>query len=251
MELGIADFSDDAGYCYPSVATLAAKCRVSARQAIRLINQLVDSGELEVRKGCGPAVRTGRLNLFRIRLENLKGREGMTDMSPLADVSPVQGVTSMTARGDIHDMQGVSPVSPKPSENHQKEPPVVRAKRSRRSADGQTFKTWYEQTKASNPKVLSDDDPIFAWAQTLGLSRDFLNVAWCSFKAKHMTSDKLQKSWPQTFLNYLKQGWTSVWFLDREGVWRLNTAGKQLAIEHGYDPEMTCGKTADPWAGAI
>lgn len=262
MLLVLADYSDDQGYSYPSVSTLALKCRTTPRHAKRLIANLVDGGELEVREGAGPMVRGGRLNLYRVCLDVLANKKAVTASSPLSEVSeaegvtPVsllpetqdtEGVTSRARRGDTGVREGVTPMSPKPSENHQKEPPVVRARRSRRSADGQTFKTWYEQAKASNPKVLSDDDPVYAWATTLGISRDLLHIAWFAFKAKHMQSDKLQKSWPQTFLNYLKQGWISVWFHDREGVWRLNTTGKQLAIEHGYDPDMSCSKNAEPW----
>lgn len=54
MLLAIADFTDDDGKAYPSVATLAAKCRVIPRTANRTIAKLRDSGELIVQLGEGP-----------------------------------------------------------------------------------------------------------------------------------------------------------------------------------------------------
>lgn len=266
MLLVLADYSDDQGFSYPSVTTLALKCRTTPRHAKRLIANLVDGGELEVREGAGPAVRGGRLNLYRVRLDVLASKKAVTAPSPLSEVaeaevmtatSPLfeaenpEVVTSRAERGDTGVRKVVTPMSPKPSENHQKEPPVVRAKRSRRSTDGQTFKDWYTQTKATNPKVLTDDDPVYAWIEKVGLDREFMAIAWHSFKADHMDSDKVQRSWPQTFRTYLRKGWIKVWYRDSEGVWRLNTAGKQIAIAHDYDPDMTSAKQPDWMQGAI
>jgi len=266
MLLVLADYSDDQGFSYPSVTTLALKCRTTPRHAKRLIANLVDGGELEVREGAGPAVRGGRLNLYRVRLDVLASKkavtapsplsevaeaEVMTSASPLSDAEKLEVVTSRAERGDTGVRKVVTPMSPKPSENHQKEPPVVRAKRSRRSSDGQTFKDWYTQTKAANPGVFEKDDPVHAWFAKLGLSFEFHAVAWHSFKADHMESDKRQKDWPATFRTYLRKGWIKVWYRDSEGVWHLNTPGKQIAIEHGYDPEMTASKAPDWMQGAI
>lgn len=260
MLLVLADYSDDQGFSYPSVTTLALKCRTTPRHAKRLVANLIEGGELEVREGAGPAVRGGRLNLYRVRLDVLSSKKAVTAPSPLSEVSGAQEVTytsplssaentevvtSSAERGDMGVRKVVTPMSPKPSENHQKEPPEARAKRARRSTVGQTFSEWYAQAAAGDGKVVAPNDPIYTWVEKVGLNRDFLNIAWHSFKADHMESDKKQKSWPQTFRVYLRKGWIKVWYRDNEGFWRLNTAGKQLAIEHGYDPEMYSSNARD------
>lgn len=71
MLLAIADFADDAGRAYPSIATLAAKCRTKPRYAMVLLAALETSGELEIRKNAGPVGRGGRTNLYRIALDRL------------------------------------------------------------------------------------------------------------------------------------------------------------------------------------
>jgi hypothetical protein len=65
MMLAIADFSDDDGRAYPSVQTLATKCRISStRHVNRILVVLRDSGELHVGISQGPR----GTNLYRIVL---------------------------------------------------------------------------------------------------------------------------------------------------------------------------------------
>lgn len=239
MLLAIADFADDQGNAYPAVATLAEKCRMKPRNAQVILSALRDSGELDVRPNEGPK----GTNLYRVTLAS----QGVQHSAPLQGNAPLH---STAPGGALQCAKGVQHSAPEPSMNHQ-EPPVVRAKRARRSTDGQTFKEWFEPIKAAGEKAIKPDDPVFTWMETVGLNREFLSIAWESFKAKQLTTDKKQKSWPQTFLNYLRSGWIRVWYRDTDGVWRLNTAGKQLAIEHGLDPEMQASKGHDWMVGAI
>jgi len=63
--IALADWADDWGYCYPSIESMARKIRVSERQVYRLINNLVQSGELRiVFRGTGG--RTGVTSLYQI-----------------------------------------------------------------------------------------------------------------------------------------------------------------------------------------
>lgn len=84
MLLAIADFADDDGFSYPSVPTLAAKCRMQPRNANVILAALRDSGELEIRLNEGPR----GTNLYRILL----------DLLPLQSVAPLQGITGGVQR---------------------------------------------------------------------------------------------------------------------------------------------------------
>lgn len=74
MLLAIADFADDNGRAYPSITTLATKCRTKQRYAIKLLDALSASGELEIRRQQGPMGRGGRTNLYRVQLDRLGAR---------------------------------------------------------------------------------------------------------------------------------------------------------------------------------
>ena len=51
--LAMADFADDAGNCWPSMATIAAKARVQERSAIRIVRRLEASGYVKTVIGGG------------------------------------------------------------------------------------------------------------------------------------------------------------------------------------------------------
>lgn len=72
MLLAIADFSDDDGRAYPSVPTLARKCRMKERNARYILAELVDSGELSTQVGKGPKGS----NVYKIKLASLGMQHG-------------------------------------------------------------------------------------------------------------------------------------------------------------------------------
>lgn len=235
MLLAIADFADDQGNAYPSVTTLAEKCRMKQRNAQVILGVLRNSGELEVRPNEGPR----GTNLYRVTL----AARGMQNTAPLQKNAPLYS----SARGGAKECaEGVQQTAPEPSLNHQ-EPP----KGAKRSPAGQDFKTWYETTKATNPDLFAKDDPVFKYLEKVGLSYEFFQVAWHWFKQKHLESDKRQKDWPKTLLNYVRNNYGRLWYLDKDQTWRLTSTGKQVAIEHELDPEMAAGKRADPWANCV
>lgn len=56
----LADQANDDGYCWPSIASTAKRCRISERQVQRWVSSLVEQGLLEVRE------RPGTSNMYRI-----------------------------------------------------------------------------------------------------------------------------------------------------------------------------------------
>lgn len=51
--LALADFADDDGFCWPSVAAIASKARIEERSARRVIRRLEEAGWLSVKVGRG------------------------------------------------------------------------------------------------------------------------------------------------------------------------------------------------------
>lgn len=89
MLLALADFSDDQGNSYPGVPALAAKCRMSVRNAGYILKSLQVAGELEVRQNEGPK----GTNRYRIVLEALR------PLQPAAGERGAQGVQSTAGVG--------------------------------------------------------------------------------------------------------------------------------------------------------
>ncbi len=92
VQLCMADHANFSNECWPSVARIAAKSRLSERQVQRCISELLKSGQIEfVRHSTGK----GETNRYKMLLQ----------MSPVTE-----------NRGDICGIDGVTPVSYKPSE---------------------------------------------------------------------------------------------------------------------------------------
>jgi hypothetical protein len=107
MLLALADFADDAGSAFPSVARLAKKTRITERQAWSLIRKLKMKGELAIDVGGG----RGRTNRYRVCLNNhLENNEiGNTEnisVNPSTQNSEIQRIQTMKlASGDPSEIR--------------------------------------------------------------------------------------------------------------------------------------------------
>jgi len=95
--LAMADWSSDAGLCYPSIASVAKKIRLSESQARRLIHRLRDMGYLKV---------TG----------NAKGgRKSTSYRLVIAMLPPPVEATPSTEEANENETPDLAPVQPHPS----------------------------------------------------------------------------------------------------------------------------------------
>lgn len=102
--LALADFADDDGNSFPSVGTLARKCRLQPRRMNYILASLEESGEVEIRKNKG---RLGT-NLYKIRLLS----QGVHSN---AGVQSSAGVQSDAGRGCTPVREPLHSSAPKPS----------------------------------------------------------------------------------------------------------------------------------------
>jgi len=98
--LALADHANDDGYCWPSVKTVARKCRISERQCQRLLATLESKGDFARQDRIGTTI-------FQLSDRFVKCRGGDTHVTG--------GVTPMSPGGDIA-------MSPESSRNHQEKP---------------------------------------------------------------------------------------------------------------------------------
>jgi hypothetical protein len=167
--LAIADFADERGIAYPSVATLARKIRMSDRNVRYLLTNLVESGELEIDRNAGPK----GCNLFRVKWAS--------------GVKSISGVKPIAVGGEAHSRKGVKPTSPEPSLNHH-EPSVKRARAARLPADWSPSETDLQFCRTKRPDLDAVD--------LADRFRDY----WCAVPdAKGMKVD-----WAATWRNWVR-----------------------------------------------
>jgi hypothetical protein len=109
MLLAIADFADDDGNAYPSVAALARKCRMQPRNANYVLVALQKSGELEVRVNEGPR----GTNRYRIKLVQMA--DGLQRGAGVQRAAGVQAGAGMQRSAVVQRGAGVQGIAPTPA----------------------------------------------------------------------------------------------------------------------------------------
>lgn len=150
--LALADWSDDDGRCYPSMASIGRKTRLSEKQARRVVHSLEEAGFLRVTGGQTGGGMSRRYQIALDRLTPPAGGRAPTDGRAPADVPnpsrPREGTPPTHGRRTISE----------PSKNRQGEgdmPPV-----SSKAADLCPYREivdLYHEAMPDNPrcKVLS------------------------------------------------------------------------------------------------
>jgi hypothetical protein len=144
MLLAIADFADDDGRAYPSVGTLATKCRMKPRNANVILAALKASGELSVIAGQGP----NGANVYIVRLKS----DGVQSIAGVQERAGLQSLALTPAKACSPPCKGLpdtpakacSQTTNEPSENHQ-EPPKARKRAAAFDAAAIELPQWLDR----------------------------------------------------------------------------------------------------------
>jgi uncharacterized protein YdaU (DUF1376 family) len=106
---------------------------------------------------------------------------------------------------------------------------AVKRKRSRNPVP---MREWLDDIRAKGEKPIPEGDPVFDYAEKVGLPIEFLRLAWCEFKDLHtQPGGKRQSDWRRTFRNAVRGNWLKLWWLDGE-EFALTTTGHQARKAH-------------------
>lgn len=91
-----------------------------------------------------------------------------------------------------------------------------------------TLKQFLEACKASGEQTIPENDPVFEYADTIGLDREMVAVCWHEFKNAFVRDDsKRQKDWRAHFRNAVRRNWYKLWYLKEDEVARWTSSGEQ------------------------
>lgn len=110
-------------------------------------------------------------------------------------------------------------------------PSTPKKSTKKKTSAGITLNEFLQDCELKGQDAITESDPVFEYAKSIGLPIGFLYLGWSAFKSKQ-AADKRQADWRATFRNYVKApDWLGVWKLNREGEYYLTDAGKQLERE--------------------
>jgi len=90
----LARFSNKGGVCWPSIDTLAKRCRFTTRHVRRMMDELVKHGRLQVQH------RDNETNVYRLLFVAMPDRHVPDDAETIADTGVTEGGTSKSVGGE-------------------------------------------------------------------------------------------------------------------------------------------------------
>ncbi|BAO29377.1 helix-turn-helix domain-containing protein [Sulfuritalea hydrogenivorans] len=260
--LALADWSDDEGRCYPSVASIAKKTRLSVSQARRVVHRLIEEAFVSVvgneNGGAPGATRQYRVNLERLTTcmdatptasANARGTastDARDDSHGCAQTASAnaRGTASTDARDDSHGCAqtastDASQTVSEPSVNHQGAAQALppSARKTKPKKEEVTFGTWYETIHHAGEKPISDYQPLLNYVELSGLPNAFVDLAWLEFKRRYLPGGtneaKRYLDWRRVFLKAVEGGWLRLW--GHNGTeYFLTAQGQQAQRVHGF-----------------
>lgn len=95
-----------------------------------------------------------------------------------------------------------------------------------------SLKTFLDDCKAEGVKPVPEDDPVFEYANEVGISQEVLRLQWCEFRDRYQQPGaKRYKDWRSVFRKSVRGNWFRLWYADESG-YALTTTGKQAKKLH-------------------
>lgn len=150
-------------------------------------------------------------------------------------------VTQDVTKSDENESHGMSRNVTTETETETEEKPPLPPKGE--SADGESgqpkpkreakigLESFLQACRDAGESAIPKGHGVFVYADSIGLPRDFVTLAWRWFKGQY--ADRRQagvKGWRKTFRNAVEGNWPRYWYADDTGAWQLTTAGKQAKL---------------------
>ena len=164
-----------------------------------------------------------------------KTAKGDIAVSPFTKDHATERVTNGAIKGDTAVSPAIEPQEPSlkpipPQPPRGEAPPKPKAKRE--SAAPIALQTWLDACKAAGEKPIPATDPIFDYADRVGLPEHLLVLCWREFVRRRGGGTKRQADWRRTFRNCVEGNWYGLWFFGPDGRCDISSKGRQAAAFH-------------------
>jgi hypothetical protein len=208
---------------------MAGQVGLSAAQCAKLLQELTDNGV--ARKTPEGVIYSKRM----VDDEDLRQRraEGGKAGSEFGTMGAEHGSKGGRPRKETGDKK--PPLEPPPSSSSSTSVDTPIAPKGAPKAAAVGLKAWIEAIKARGEKPIPAGDPVLAYADRVGLPREFLVLAWQQFLHTYTTSrdGKRYRDWRKVFRNAVEANWLRLWYLDGQaGGYALTTVGHQAQRAH-------------------
>lgn len=182
--LALADWADDDGYCFPSVASVATKTRVTRSSAQRSLHRLLDGGFVRV-TGNANGGPPGATRKYRINLAGLTGSADATgSKNATGSTDALDGPHRRSMTGSTDATQTV--IEPSLTVRGAKKPRA--AKRTDKTACPESFEV---------------TEPMTEWAQSKGLPAERVTPETEKFLDYHRAKGSTFADWTAGWRNWI------------------------------------------------
>lgn len=91
-----------------------------------------------------------------------------------------------------------------------------------------SLQSFLEECTAIGELAIPEDDPVYGYAESIGLPDEYVALAWSWFKVSRAAKrQKGIRGWRQHFRDAVRGNWPKYWYPVDGGGWALTTAGIQ------------------------
>lgn len=102
------------------------------------------------------------------------------------------------------------------------------------ASKSKTFSAWIETLRTNGEKPISGYQPVWDYAEKIGLDPEWLEIAWMKFADRYRNDPSYYKKryadWRRHFLNAVEGNWFSIWRTTPNGGFALSTVGVQADL---------------------
>jgi hypothetical protein len=224
--ISLADQANDHGYCWPSIATISVRTCLSERTVQTAIRWLE------------------RAQVLRVEIGAMKANRYTLSPADFTDPDASPGVSTSAAAAPPQHLHPRSSCTPPPQQLHPNRhrtvkviPPIppkgatlgLEGVEPKRKLGPMSLKAWLAECAERGEKPIPPTDPVWRYAERVGLPHEFVALAWWKFKRRR--EGKRQSDWRQTFRNCVEDNWYRLWYIGDDGRAALTTQGQQAKAD--------------------